>query len=118
MNYLARLRQSVLEKRVSSEPTEPTQGPSVSSVSSLGGAFPEIEDADLAERVAIMVHDGGLPDLHGEALARLDMFPPAGIEAPSWHAAIDTVALLLDEAASSTEIRTLPVSGRIDGLTV
>jgi putative DNA primase/helicase len=72
----------------------------------------------VAERVAIMVHDGGLPDLHAEGLAQLDMFPPASIEAPSWHAAIDTVARPLDEAASSTEIRTLPVGGRIDGLTV
>jgi hypothetical protein len=100
MNYLARLRQCVLEKRVPSELTEPTQGASVSSVSSLDRALPEIEDAELAERVALMVHDGGLPNLHAEALAQLGMFPPSGIEAHLWHAAIDTVARLLDESAS------------------
>jgi hypothetical protein len=68
----------------------------LSSVSSEGRAFPEIEVAEWEQRVALVEYDGGVPRRLAEVFAQFETCPPPpGIEPGRWHGAQEAFAGLL-----------------------
>lgn len=67
----------------------PSSSPAPTTLASLAELAGEPDESQ-AERVAIMVHDGGLPVDWAEAFAAYQaMPPPEGLTAPQWLALID-----------------------------
>jgi hypothetical protein len=62
--------------------------------SARAGAGSEFYDFD--ERAAIAIHDGGIPEIFGDAFAQLQIAQPIGVPQGRWLRAIDDAGRFLD----------------------